>query len=144
MICSLIAYHNVAFRMDKLRRLSRICKISRLNNFATLLPCCLRLTQIVTNVRPRLANGGSLHLSVWDFHPLNYPPFSGRTYPFTAPTIMPPIKNLCKNGYTSIIGSIVTTTEAICILSANVSLISPSGISSCAAVALFIISRSTS
>ena len=86
---SLIACYNVAFRMDKVRRLSIPCKISELNNFSTLFPDCLRLTPAVTNVRPRLANGDLLNLSVWEFHPLNYSPFSGRTYPLILPTVIP-------------------------------------------------------
>ena len=75
-----IACRDTAFRMDKLRRPLRLCKISGLYSIATLLPCCLRLALPVTRQHPRLANGGSLRFAVRVFHPPNYPPFSGRTF----------------------------------------------------------------
>lgn len=70
-----IACHDTAFRMVRLRRPLRLCKISGLYSIATLLPCCLRLALPVTRQHPRLANGGSLRFAVRVFHPLNYPPF---------------------------------------------------------------------
>ena len=94
-----IAYRDAAFRMDKVRRPLGLCKISGLNSIATLLPCCLRLALPVTRQHPRLTNGGSLRFAVRVFHPLNHPPFSGRTYPFTDPTIIPFSKYFEKNGY---------------------------------------------
>ena len=71
------AYCDVAFRMDKLRRPLRLCKLSGLTSIATLHPDCLRLTLAVTRQRPRLANGGLLGLAVWEFHPLSRAPFQG-------------------------------------------------------------------
>ena len=114
-----IACHDTAFRMVRLRRPLRLCKISGLYSIATLLPCCLRLALPVTRQHPRLANGGSLRFAVRGFHPLNYPPFSGRTYPFTDPIIIPFTKYFCKNGYKNTSGPIVTITVAILKLSAG-------------------------
>ncbi len=92
-----IACHDTAFRMVRLRRPLRLCKISGLYSIATLLPCCLRLALPVTRQHPRLANGGSLRFAVRVFHPLNYPPFfSGRTYPFTAPAATPSSTCFCE------------------------------------------------
>lgn len=108
-----IACRDAAFRMDKLRRPLRLCKISGLYSIATLLPCCLRLALPVTRQHPRLANGGSLRFAVRVFHPLNYPPFSGRTYPLTAPMVIPCTKYFCTNGYTRITGPVATTAIAI-------------------------------
>ena len=88
---------DVAFRMDKLRRPLRLSKISKLNSIATLLPDCLRLALSVTRQHPRLANGGSLRLTVWDFHPLNQSPFSGRAHPFTEPAVIPAMIYFCAN-----------------------------------------------
>jgi len=115
-----IACRDAAFRMNKLRRPLELCKISGLNSTATLLPCCLRLALPVTRQHPRLANGGSLRFAVRVFHPLNHPPFSGRTYPFTEPIITPLTKNLCRNGYTASTGAEATiiiayfTRSALC------------------------------
>ena len=75
------AYCDVAFRMDKLRRPLRLCKLSGLTSIATLHPDCLRLTLAVTRQRPRLANGGLLGLAVWEFHPLSRAPFQGAPIP---------------------------------------------------------------
>ena len=75
-----IACRDAAFRMDKLRRPLELCKISGLNSIATLLPCCLRLALPVTRQHSRLTNGSSLRFAVRVFHPLNHPPFSGRTF----------------------------------------------------------------
>ena len=75
---SLNACCDVVFRMVKLRRPLKLCEISWLNSITTLFPTCLRLALPVTNQHPRLANGDSLRLTVWDSHPLNQPPFSGR------------------------------------------------------------------
>ena len=55
-----IACHDAAFRMVRLRRPLRLCKISGLYSIATLLPCCLRLALPVTRQHPRLANGATL------------------------------------------------------------------------------------
>lgn len=66
----------------------------------------------LTSQHPRLANGGSLRLTVWDFHPLNQSPFSGRAYPFTAPIVIPCTKYFCTNGYTQIMGNEVSTIVA--------------------------------
>lgn len=71
------AYCDVAFRMVKLRRPLKLCKISGLTSIATLHPNCLRLTLAVTRQRPRLANGGLLDLTMRDFHLLDRAPFQG-------------------------------------------------------------------
>lgn len=113
-----IACRDAAFRMDKLRRPLELCKISGLNSIATLLPCCLRLALPVTRQHSRLTNGSSLRFAVRVFHPLNHPPFSGRTYPFTAPSMMPLVKNFCTNGYTTNMGSMEITILAALIFSA--------------------------
>ena len=97
--------------MDKLRRPSGLCKISELYSITTLLPNCLRLALTVTSQNPRLANGGSLRLAMRVFHPLNYPPFPGRTYPFTAPAESPfikylePIANIIRIGTTAMVSA---------------------------------------
>ena len=75
------AYCDVAFRMDKLRRPLRLCKLSGLTSIATLHPDCLRLTLAVTRQCPRLVNGGLLNPTVWDFHPLSRAPFQGALIP---------------------------------------------------------------
>ena len=98
--------------MDKLRRPSGLCKISELYSITTLLPNCLRLALTVTSQNPRLANGGSLRLAMRVFHPLNYPPFPGRTYPLTAPIVIPSIMCLLKILYNIKIGAILTTKAA--------------------------------
>lgn len=108
-----IACHDSAFRMVELRRPLRLCEISGLSSIAPLLPCCLRLALPVTRQHPRFANGGSLRFTVRVFHPLNYPPFSGRTQPFTAPSVIPFTKYFWNMGYTTIIGSAPATAMAI-------------------------------
>ena len=86
-----------------LRRHLELCKISGFNNIANLLrrnfsSLCLRLALPVTRQHPRLTNGGSLRFAARVFHPLNYPPFSGRTQPLTEPSITPFTKCFCTNG----------------------------------------------
>ena len=108
-----IACRDAAFRMNKLRRPLELCKISGLNSTATLLPCCLRLALPVTRQHPRLANGGSLRFAVRVFHPLNHPPFSGRTYSLTDPIVIPFTKYFWKKGYAARIGRIPNTAIAI-------------------------------
>lgn len=111
-----IACCDVAFRMDRLRRPLRLCKISKLYSITTLLPNCLRLALPVTSQNPRLANGGSLRLAMRVFHPLNYPPFiSGRTYPFTAPLTSPLTICFCKDINRITMGRINKTPYAIII-----------------------------
>ena len=110
--CILNACCDVAFRMAKLRRPSGLCKISELNSIATLLPNCLRLTLPVASQSPRLANGGSLHLAMRVFHPPNYPPFSGRAQPFTAPSVRPLINCFCINKNSRITGSAASVRSA--------------------------------
>ncbi len=112
--CSHSACHDIAFRMDKLRRPLRLCKISKLHSIATLFPNCLRLALPVTRQHPRLVNGGLLDLAVRDFRPLIYLPFSRRTYPFTAPIVIPFVKYFCTKGYIIKIGSKVKNNCAAC------------------------------
>lgn len=107
-----IACRDAAFRMDKLRRPLELCKISGLNSIATLLPCCLRLALPVTRQHSRLTNGSSLRFAVRVFHPLNHPPFSGRTYPFTAPLSIPEMICFCKMKYTIISGRMTSVVAA--------------------------------
>ena len=50
-------------------------KISRLNHHVTLLARCLRLSDAVTGIIPRLATGGWLTLARLASHQLDYSPF---------------------------------------------------------------------